>query len=173
MKNSYKVLYLALAVSIAVNFYMDYKRDLTIKAKVVTVDTVVAKPAEPSPFDKDPSDPMHSSQSVPTSGITTISYDHISHDFGRVEAGPKYSTSFAFKNTGHEILYISEANASCGCTVPSWPKEGIKPGESGQIDVEFDSKGRTGQQLKTVTVTTNTEPNKNVLTLNLVLYQKK
>lgn len=176
MSNLYKVLYLALAVSIGVNFYMDYKRDLTYKAKVAALDSIPAKPSEakePSPFDKVPSDPLHSSQSTPTSGITTISFDHISHEFGKQESGPKYTTSFSFKNTGHENLFISEANASCGCTVPSWPKEAIKPGESGEIEVVFDSKGRTGEQLKTVTVTTNTEPNKNVLTIHTILYQKK
>jgi hypothetical protein len=57
--------------------------------------------------------------------------------------------------------------------VPTWSREAIKPGESGEIEVNFDSKGRTGEQLKTVTVTTNTEPNKNVLTIHSTPYLKK
>lgn len=175
MSNLYKVLYFVLALSLVVNFYMDYKRDLSYKAKVAAIDSIGAKPApaEPSPFDKAPSDPLHSSLSTPTTGITTISFERTSHDFGRVESGPVYTTTFKYKNTGHTNLFISAADASCGCTVPTWSREAIKPGESGEIEVNFDSKGRTGEQLKTVTVTTNTEPNKNVLTLHSMLYLKK
>ena len=52
-------------------------------------------------------------------------------------------------------MIITNARGSCGCTVPEWPKEAIAPGEGGKIDVEFDSKGKGGQQNKTVTLNAN------------------
>jgi hypothetical protein len=52
-------------------------------------------------------------------------------------------TEFNFTNTGTQDLFISNAVGSCGCTVPEWPREPIKPGKSGKIKVEFDSQGQT------------------------------
>jgi hypothetical protein len=142
-------------------------------AKLDALAAPIAKAAEePSPFDKIPNNPLQSAQKPPTVGNTSISFEHTAVELGKKESGPTYTASFKYKNTGTENLYISAADASCGCTVPRWSQEGIKPGGSGEITVDFDSKGRTGEQLKTVTVTTNTEPNKNVLTLHTFLYLK-
>jgi len=61
---------------------------------------------------------------------------------------------------------ISNVHSTCGCTVgKDWPKRPIPPGESGSIDVVFDSEGRNGRQEKTVTVVANTTPPSTVLTL--------
>lgn len=173
MKYINTILLLIIAVALGANFYQDHNRAKVIMAKLDSI-AVPAKKAveEPSPFDKVPTDPLMASQNIPVAGNTSISFDHTSHDFGKVESGPTYTTSFKFTNTGKENLYISAADASCGCTVPKWSRDPIKPGESGEISVEFDSKGRVGEQLKTVTVTTNTNPNKNVLTLHTSLFLK-
>jgi hypothetical protein len=72
--------------------------------------------------------------------------------------GEKVSHSFTFTNTGDNDLVISNARGSCGCTVPEWPKEPIAPGKSGKIDVVFNSDGKPGNAIKSVTVSTNTEP---------------
>ena len=71
------------------------------------------------------------------------------------------STEFKFTNTGTEPLIISNAKGSCGCTVPSWPKTPIKPGESAAIKVKYDSK-RIGPINKSVTISSNAsnEPTK-------------
>ena len=143
-----------------------------LDAMTASTTKAAAKEAEPSPFDKTPNDPLHGTQKPQVTDLTTISFEHTAHDFGRVESGPTYTATYKYKNTGNANLFISSADASCGCTVATWSKEAIKPGESGDITVNFDSKGRTGEQLKTVTVTTNTEPNKNVLTLHTLLYLK-
>ncbi|MGB5264210.1 MAG: DUF1573 domain-containing protein, partial [Lutimonas sp.] len=45
---------------------------------------------------------------------------------------------------------------SCGCTVPEYPKEPILPGNSGTILVKFNSAGKPNQQMKEITLTTNT-----------------
>ena len=79
-------------------------------------------------------------------------------DFGKITQGEKVSHAFTFKNTGTKNLIISGASGSCGCTVPEWPKEPIKPGAGGTINVVFSSEGKSGLQEKTVTVVTNCEP---------------
>jgi hypothetical protein len=79
-------------------------------------------------------------------------------DFGKITQGEKVSHAFTFKNTGNKNLIISGASGSCGCTVPEWPKEPIKPGGSGTINVVFSSEGKSGMQEKTVTIVTNCEP---------------
>ena len=76
------------------------------------------------------------------------------HDFGKMKQHGDASTVFSFKNTGTEPLIISNAKGSCGCTVPTWPKEPIKPGESSVIKVKYDTK-RLGAINKSVTITSN------------------
>ncbi|HLP10947.1 MAG TPA: DUF1573 domain-containing protein [Flavobacteriales bacterium] len=78
------------------------------------------------------------------------------HDYGDLKQGGNGDCSFKFTNTGSAPLIISDAKGSCGCTVPEWPKTPIKPGESAEIKVHYDSK-RVGPINKTVTVTANIE----------------
>ena len=86
-------------------------------------------------------------------------------EFGTITQGEVVSTSFRFKNVGQSDLIISSAQGSCGCTIPEWPKEPIKPGEEGVIDVTFDSNGKQGMQSKTITLVANTIPNTMVIAL--------
>lgn len=97
-------------------------------------------------------------EQVPTGPTTTIEFEHTDFDFGTVTDGEKVKHVYKFKNTGNEPLIISSAKGSCGCTVPKFSTDPIPPGGSGQIDVEFDSKGKPGKQTKRVTVTANTVP---------------
>lgn len=80
------------------------------------------------------------------------------YEFGTVTDGEKVKHDFKFVNTGSAPLIISGAQASCGCTVPEWPREPIAPGDTGAIKVEFNSKGRVGVVQKQITVTANTNP---------------
>lgn len=106
-----------------------------------------------------------STQQVDPATLAVISFEKYEHDFGKVKEGEKVSHVFKFTNTGANDLIISDARGSCGCTVPQWPKEPIKPGATGEIKVEYDSKGKSGVQKKTVTITANTNPN--ITTLNI------
>jgi hypothetical protein len=72
---------------------------------------------------------------------------------------------FTFKNEGEGPLIISNAQGSCGCTVPVWPRQPIAPGETGEIKVSFNSSGRAGKQDKRVTLTTNAVPQTKVLNI--------
>lgn len=92
-----------------------------------------------------------------TSGkLPVIEFDKVEHDFGTIKEGEKVTTEFIIKNTGDADLVIVNAQGSCGCTVPEFNKEPIKPGETTPIKVTFDSTGKPGQQEKTVTITSNT-----------------
>lgn len=106
---------------------------------------------------------------APAGPTTTVEFETSTYDFGTVDEGEKVQYSYKFKNTGSEPLVISNAKGSCGCTVPNWPREPIAPGGTGEILVEFDSKGKGkegGQkQTKRVTVTANTEPANTFLTI--------
>jgi hypothetical protein len=55
-------------------------------------------------------------------------------------------------------LLIADARATCGCTVPEWPKNTIEPGESNEIIVEFDTKGKTYEQNRPISIIANTFP---------------
>jgi len=102
---------------------------------------------------------------VPIGPTTNMEFAESKHDYGVIEQGEKVSHVFKFKNTGNEPLVLSNVKPSCGCTTPKWTKEPIAPGADGEILVEFDSKGKSGKQTKTVTVTANTEPATTVLTI--------
>lgn len=99
---------------------------------------------------------------VPVGPLTSIDFEEDTYDFGEVMEGEKVVHVYKFKNTGKEPLVISNAKGSCGCTVPEWPREPIPVGGSGEIRVQFDSKGKGkvggGPQAKKVTITANTDP---------------
>lgn len=75
-------------------------------------------------------------------------------DYGKIEKGSEPLRKFSFTNIGDEPLVISNAQGSCGCTVPTWPKEPIMPGQTATVDVRYDTQ-RTGPFSKSVTLTTN------------------
>ena len=87
------------------------------------------------------------------------------YDFGIIKQGEKATHEYKIKNIGNSDLLITSAKGSCGCTVPEWPREPIKPGNEANIKVTFDSKGKTGRQNKRVTLMTNAIPNVKILTI--------
>ena len=77
-------------------------------------------------------------------------------DFGTIKEGDIANAVFEYQNTGESDLIISNARASCGCTVADYPKNTpIKPGEKGVIKAVFDSKGKRNNQNKSITLSTN------------------
>lgn len=90
-------------------------------------------------------------------GTAEIKFNETSHDFGSFpENAPKVTCKFKFTNTGNGPLVIHQAIASCGCTVPQYPKEPIKPGESGEITVTYNGAGKfPGHFRKSITLRTN------------------
>lgn len=100
-----------------------------------------------------------------------ISFESELHDI-TIPYGGNGTYEFKFTNTGKEPLVISNARGSCGCTVPSWPKEPILKGHTGVINVHYDTK-RPGPFTKTVTVSSNGTTAEKVLTIKGVVESKE
>ena len=101
--------------------------------------------------------PNNKSSIQKESNYAEITFDRVFHDFGMVSEGEIVKTIFKFTNTSENDLYIVDAMGSCGCTVPKYPKNvPIKPGETGEIEVNFDTNGRPDLQQKMVKVSANT-----------------
>jgi hypothetical protein len=99
----------------------------------------------------------------PDGPLPAFAFENMDHDFGVVTEGQKVSYTYKFKNTGQAPLIIQTAQPSCGCTVPDWTKEPIPAGGSGYVKAEFDTKGKSGPNTKTITVTANTWPKQTTL----------
>ena len=89
---------------------------------------------------------------------TSVQMIDSAYNFGKVADGEKVEFSYRFRNTGTKPLLVTNATASCGCTVPQKPEKPILPGETGIIKVVFDSRKRVGIAHKTITVTSNAQP---------------
>ena len=87
------------------------------------------------------------------------------YDFGTISQGEIVKYTFYFTNKGKSDLVLENVKPSCGCTIPEWPKHPIKPGEGGAIDVSFNSDGKSGTLVKSITVTSNSKPSKHLLRL--------
>jgi hypothetical protein len=91
-------------------------------------------------------------------GTAAISFEQMVHNFGDIKQGEVVEYSFKFTNTGDKDLFITDAHSTCGCTVPEWPKEPIKPGKSSYMKVVFNSAGKEGYTEKEITIVANTDP---------------
>ncbi len=111
----------------------------------------------------------------PETPNTIMEFQSETFNWGELEEGEVVQNVFTFTNNGVEPLLISNAKGSCGCTVPRWPKEPILPGESAEILVQFNSKGKGKEgganQSKRVTITANTEPKNTYLTIKGVVHR--
>lgn len=89
-----------------------------------------------------------------------IKFDKTIYDFGTFsESNPVQKCTFTFTNVGTAPLVINQAVASCGCTVPTYTKTPVKPGQKGTISVTYNGKGKfPGHFKKTITVRTNGTP---------------
>ena len=91
-----------------------------------------------------------------------IEFEKVVHDYGEVPYNGNGECEFRFTNTGNEPLLVQKPKSSCGCTIPSWPKEPILPGETEVIKVTYRT-NRVGNINKTVTVTSNAISNPTVV----------
>lgn len=97
-----------------------------------------------------------------------ITFEKDIHDYGTIKQGADGNCEFKFKNTGKEPLIITNARGSCGCTVPTYPKEPIMKGQTGVIKVHYDTK-RVGAFTKTVTINSNAKSEVKTLTIKGVV----
>jgi len=107
-------------------------------------------------------------------GSAIIEFDKTEFDFGTINEGDVIDGNFKITNKGKVDLMILSAKASCGCTVPEWPKEAIKPGESADLKFVFNSRGKVGNNNKSITLKTNTAKGTEVIRVkgNVLAKQK-
>ena len=94
--------------------------------------------------------------------IAQVEFETKMIDYGDIEFNSDGKRVFKFENIGTAPLIFNRISSSCGCTVPKRPKKPIQPGESGEIEVEYDTK-RVGIFMKAVTI------NSNAKTANIIL----
>lgn len=83
-------------------------------------------------------------------------------DYGTIIQNSNGTRIFTFTNTGDAPLLITKVKTTCGCTVPSYPKTPIFPGETGELNIKYDTK-KLGIFTKTVTVISNAEGGNKIL----------
>jgi hypothetical protein len=101
-----------------------------------------------------------------------LSFEESEFDFGTIDQGTNVEHVFKFTNTGEAPLVIVNAKSSCGCTVPSYPKEPVAPGDSAEMLVKFNGSGKN-QVSKTVTITANTQAGKETIKIKAFVNPKE
>jgi uncharacterized cupredoxin-like copper-binding protein len=103
--------------------------------------------------------------------VPVMSFEKTVHDFGMITQGTPQEYTFKFTNTGDAPLVITSATSSCGCTVPSPPKDPIAPGDSGELLVKFNGAG-ANLVTKDITVTANTAKGREVIKIKAFVNPK-
>lgn len=86
---------------------------------------------------------------------TTVAWRETSYDFGEIKTGKEVTHRFTFVNTGENDFVIARVKPSCGCTTTDYTKTPVPAGESGFVEIVFNSTGKYGKQEKHVTVIAN------------------
>lgn len=104
--------------------------------------------------------------------VASMEFTESEFDFGTIDNGTKVEHVFKFKNTGEVPLIIASAKSSCGCTVPTPPKDPIAPGAEGELLVKFNGSGKN-QVTKTITIVANTSTGKETLKIKAFVNPKE
>lgn len=107
--------------------------------------------------EKNASENTESTDHSDKNGTAVISFEKTEHSFGSIITGERVAYGFRFTNTGTSPLIITGIRSGCGCTVGDYPRDALKPGESGRISVIFNSAGRRGFQSESVRVLNNSD----------------
>lgn len=102
---------------------------------------------------------------IDTTQIALISFEESVYGFDTIFEGDIIEHTFNFTNSGKKPLFILQTNSSCGCTVANYSKDPIQPGESGSISISFNSKDKSGEQNRKISVITNSYPNEKIIRL--------
>lgn len=103
--------------------------------------------------------------------VAEITFESLEYDYGNIYKGDNGVCEFKFKNTGKAPLTITKCQASCGCTVPAWPKDPIAPGKTAVIRVKYDT-NRIGTINKSITVSSDAINNSVVLHIKGYISEK-
>ncbi len=103
------------------------------------------------------------SQQTQSNKTTEFEFTEEMHNFGSLQSGEVAICTFEFQNTGNESLIVESAETDCGCVTAVFSSNPVLPGETGTIEVEFDSSGLVGKQLKTIEIHANTKKTKQLV----------
>ena len=142
------------------------KRYIKILFLLLTTVACLSGCGSKEPVVHNPATAEGGSVSVKDENGPKMEFKETAYDFGRVMQGERLSHIFVFTNTGKSDLIISSAHASCGCTTSTPPKAPIKPGETSEIKVTFDSKTKKGPTTNVVTISANTYPTRTLLRIS-------
>jgi len=92
---------------------------------------------------------------VDSANAPVITFEESIFEFGEIMQGDVVEHVFVFTNTGKSPLILSNVKTTCGCTAPTWPREPIAAGETSEMLVRFNSRGKSGMQNKTITIFSN------------------
>jgi hypothetical protein len=126
---------------------------------------VLSAPAFAQQAPQQKAEPKKEEPKAPNPNAARIKLAEEKYDFGTVIEGPQVTHEFKFKNDGKEPLVLSNVRASCGCTVPTWPKEPILPGKESVISATYNTQGRPGHFNKTITIESNADGGSKVVTI--------
>lgn len=101
---------------------------------------------------------------IEKAAFAVIDWDKKTLDAGQVTKGKPVVLTFKFSNSGDVPLTINNVKPSCGCTVASFPKKPIMPGETAEIKTTYNA-ANVGKFRKSVVVTSNTDPAKQTLVI--------
>lgn len=104
--------------------------------------------------------------------MPVIHFEKKIHDFDTVRQGEVVKYDFRFRNTGKAPLIIVNAKGSSGSVIPTYPRHPILPDSTAVIGVLFNTSNRLGHQTKTVTVQSNTDPERNLLRIKALIVRK-
>lgn len=99
-------------------------------------------------------------------GEAVIEFSDLEHDFGIVTEGEKVGWYFKYKNVGDSDLLISNVITTCGCTAPHYSKKPLAAGGEEVLQIIFDSKGKSGKEIKNVKIESNAK--NGVINLKLI-----
>lgn len=167
-----KILYtLSLVSFLTYVSYAQEKKPASVEVKPAVVtkpidakSTVTAAPAVSAVPSANPVPATETKAAADNPNAPEITFETDVHDYGTIKQAADGNCEFKFTNTGKEPLIISNAVGSCGCTVPTYPKEPILKGQSAVIKVHYDTK-RVGGFTKNVTITSNAKTGTKVLTI--------
>ena len=90
-------------------------------------------------------------------GPAQIEFAELEHDFGVVSEGEKVGWYFSYENIGSSDLVIKDVHTTCGCTVPQFSRKPLPPGEKENLKVIFDSSGKMGKEIKSISIESNAQ----------------
>lgn len=104
--------------------------------------------------------------------LPTMDFEDTLYNFGSITEGDKVTHHFTFRNNGKTPLIISSAKGSCGCAAADYPRDPVKPGDSGIVKVVFNSVDKKGHVEKSIAITTNTAKSIHMLNIKADVQEK-